>query len=186
MGSNIETIWNEEAVAKLKVGIENGDGFEAIATELGCTRNAIAGKAFRLGLQSQNKAPKARRPPKPRPPKPRPAKPLVSETFSPRAAAIVRGRAHKARSTSRAERIIHKQECDAENPPFQLETQEMPIKAPMPATSKTLMQLTENDCRWPLGVPGTPDFRFCGSPTADMTCGRPYCLGHSSIAYRLR
>ena len=35
-------------------------------------------------------------------------------------------------------------------------------------------------CCWPIGEPGTPEFRFC---TAEAVQGRPYCSEHASIAY---
>ncbi|PPR17879.1 MAG: hypothetical protein CFH37_00847 [Alphaproteobacteria bacterium MarineAlpha9_Bin7] len=41
--------------------------------------------------------------------------------------------------------------------------------------------LTERMCRWPIGHPGDPDFRFCGEA---KIAGRPYCAEHCSLAYR--
>lgn len=35
-------------------------------------------------------------------------------------------------------------------------------------------------CCWPLGEPGTPDFRFCGDPTVPA---KPYCEDHVAVAY---
>ena len=35
-------------------------------------------------------------------------------------------------------------------------------------------------CHWPLGEPGTADFRFCNEPAA---AGRPYCEAHCRCAY---
>ncbi len=35
-------------------------------------------------------------------------------------------------------------------------------------------------CCWPLGEPGTPDFRFCGDPTMPA---KPYCEEHVALAY---
>lgn len=39
---------------------------------------------------------------------------------------------------------------------------------------KTLMELEDHDCRWPVGDVGEKGFFFCGSPTANQ----PYCLAH--------
>jgi GcrA cell cycle regulator len=36
-------------------------------------------------------------------------------------------------------------------------------------------------CCWPIGDPGTPEFRFCEAANA---AGYPYCPGHCAIAYR--
>jgi len=35
-------------------------------------------------------------------------------------------------------------------------------------------------CCWPIGEPGTSDFRFC---EADPVGGKPYCAEHAAIAY---
>jgi GcrA cell cycle regulator len=45
----------------------------------------------------------------------------------------------------------------------------------------TIMDLREYMCRWPMGDPTTPEFRFCG---ARSSTGMPYCAYHSRIAYQ--
>jgi GcrA cell cycle regulator len=35
-------------------------------------------------------------------------------------------------------------------------------------------------CCWPIGEPGTKEFRFC---VAEATSGKPYCAEHASVAY---
>lgn len=35
-------------------------------------------------------------------------------------------------------------------------------------------------CKWPIGDPKQPDFRFCGHPQHE---GKPYCTAHCAIAY---
>jgi GcrA cell cycle regulator len=44
----------------------------------------------------------------------------------------------------------------------------------------TIVELKESMCRWPLGDPATPEFRYCGSPTATG----PYCTYHGGLAYQ--
>ncbi len=46
----------------------------------------------------------------------------------------------------------------------------------------TLLQLTNETCRWPVGDPRSPDFFYCGSPTADLAECRPYCAAHAARA----
>lgn len=48
---------------------------------------------------------------------------------------------------------------------------------------KTLLELTNNTCRWPHGRPGTEKFFFCGAPEADLEKGIPYCARHMRRAY---
>ncbi|MHB0768154.1 GcrA family cell cycle regulator [Bradyrhizobium sp. 5.13L] len=45
----------------------------------------------------------------------------------------------------------------------------------------SLLELSENHCRWPISTPGEDDFCFCGNTAPD---GQPYCAGHSRLAYR--
>jgi len=45
----------------------------------------------------------------------------------------------------------------------------------------SLLELTDNRCRWPISTPGAEDFCFCGNASPD---GQSYCLGHSRLAYR--
>ena len=52
---------------------------------------------------------------------------------------------------------------------------------PQPPKRKTLLELTNECCRWPHGDPTTPDFRFCGAKSPP---GTPYCTYHSQIAYQ--
>ncbi len=45
----------------------------------------------------------------------------------------------------------------------------------------SLLELSEERCRWPISTPGAEDFRFCGNTPVE---GLPYCPGHSRLAYR--
>ena len=45
----------------------------------------------------------------------------------------------------------------------------------------TIMELKESMCRWPLGDPATPEFRYCGGKSP---IGDPYCAHHARVAYQ--
>ncbi len=45
----------------------------------------------------------------------------------------------------------------------------------------TIVELKEAMCKWPLGDPTTPEFRYCGSPS--LSAG-PYCTYHGRLAYQ--
>jgi GcrA cell cycle regulator len=45
----------------------------------------------------------------------------------------------------------------------------------------SLLELSDNRCRWPISTPGADDFCFCGNASPD---GQPYCDGHARLAYR--
>ena len=45
----------------------------------------------------------------------------------------------------------------------------------------SLLELSEERCRWPISTPGAEDFCFCGNTPVE---GLPYCPGHTRLAYR--
>jgi GcrA cell cycle regulator len=45
----------------------------------------------------------------------------------------------------------------------------------------SLLELSEQRCRWPINTPGHEDFCFCGNRPVD---GMPYCAGHTRLAYQ--
>jgi GcrA cell cycle regulator len=45
----------------------------------------------------------------------------------------------------------------------------------------SLLELSEQRCRWPISNPGADDFCFCGNTPVE---GLPYCAGHTRLAYR--
>lgn len=45
----------------------------------------------------------------------------------------------------------------------------------------SLLELSPQSCRWPIGRPGTEDFGFCGNALVE---GLPYCPGHARMAYQ--
>lgn len=45
----------------------------------------------------------------------------------------------------------------------------------------SLLELSEERCRWPINSPGEEDFCFCGDRPLE---GLPYCAGHSRLAYQ--
>jgi GcrA cell cycle regulator len=60
-------------------------------------------------------------------------------------------------------------------------------KAPPPvetkAQRKTLLDLTNECCRWPYGELGERRYFFCGAAGADVARGIPYCPHHMARAY---
>ncbi len=45
----------------------------------------------------------------------------------------------------------------------------------------TVTTLKENMCKWPIGDPSSPNFRFCGHKAKE---GSPYCEAHARMAYQ--
>jgi GcrA cell cycle regulator len=150
--------WTDERVETLKKLWADGLSASQIAAELGgVTRNAVIGKVHRLGLSGRAKSPSsaAARPRKPR------------------------GASHMLRVSRSSMRgntaLAHAYEID-------LEPELEPIDNVIPlGQRRSLLELTEETCRWPIGDPGTADFFFCGGPTVTSL---PYCAYHSRVAYQ--
>lgn len=67
----------------------------------------------------------------------------------------------------------------APEPVVDLIHEEIPIKG------KSLFDLQDNECRWPVGDPGTKSFCFCAREIGqgyDFTA-MPYCAGHARMAF---
>jgi GcrA cell cycle regulator len=45
----------------------------------------------------------------------------------------------------------------------------------------SLLELSEERCRWPISHPGEKDFCFCGNRPLESL---PYCAGHARLAYQ--
>lgn len=58
---------------------------------------------------------------------------------------------------------------------------ESEVYVPPAAAACTLLELTDDTCKWPVGDPQQPDFHFCGGMALR---GLPYCAGHSRVAYQ--
>jgi len=148
--------WTDERVELLKKLWTDGLSASQIAGELGgITRNAVIGKVHRLGLSGRAKSPSSAAP---RPRKARPAAHMVRVSRP-----SVRG------NTA----LAYDYEAEAEP---ELADAVIPMEQ-----RRTLVQLTEATCRWPVGDPGSPDFYFCGGPSRE---DGPYCVHHSRIAYQ--
>ena len=194
--------WTDERIERLKELWSKGMTASQIADELGgVSRNAVIGKAHRLGLQSRpspvkpNEAsaaavveePEAETQEEaPAPPKAK-TKPVAAPAPAPAPAAAAAEREPSAPEP----RIVsvgpggflrqtpHEQQAPIPPaPPRRL----VPAKPSAEVAGKTsLLDLNERICKWPIGHPGEPDFHFCGKPSNP---GFPYCVDHCGVAYQ--
>ncbi len=158
--------WTDERVELLKKLWGDGLSASQIAAEIGgVSRNAVIGKVHRLGLSGRGKATaaSAQRPRK--------------TTQAPSAPAPVA--AQPVRPTPILAPAPPSLEIDAE-PVAATALVEDEIGIPL-SERVTIMDLRESMCRWPMGDPTKPEFRFCG---ARSVTGLPYCAHHSRIAYQ--
>lgn len=153
--------WTDERIALLKKMWKEGKSAAEIAKTLGkgVTRNAVIGKAHRMGLSGRPSPIKKPAPaPKKAPPK-KDAKPLKKPVLTP----VVSGVKHNPLLRDVAE--VRKPEKEA----------------PPPGGGVALIDLTERMCKWPIGDPREDDFTFCGR---GIRAGTPYCTEHVGMAYQ--
>ena len=195
--------WTDQRIDQLKTLWEKGLTASQIADELGgVSRNAVIGKAHRLGLKSRPSPVKANEPDKKAASKksaPAPAKLMAAAPMRPRpaaaaapvAAARTDGEPAAEAKVSSMPRIVSigpggfmrqgpgdQQAPIPPAPPRRL----VPAKpSPEMADKTSLLDLNERVCRWPMGHPGEADFHFCG---VAVNPGFPYCVEHCGRAYQ--
>jgi len=204
--------WNEERIATLTKMWEAGATASQIADELGgVSRNAVIGKAHRLGLKARPSPVKANdkkvgldegevedveRPlaaaarPRPRPPEAPLAETPVEEEDEEVEAEPVNSQPlpHTGESKPRIVSVgpggfLRQGPGDQQAPiPPAPPRRLVPAKPSAEVVGKTsLLDLNERVCRWPMGHPGEPDFHFCGDK---VNPGFPYCVQHCGRAYQ--
>ena len=192
--------WTDERIEQLKTMWEAGQTASQIADALGgVSRNAVIGKAHRLGLQARpspvttkaemEAARAAEAEPAP-PPEPEPEP--VREAAPPRPAPPMPDPARDAVAPAPLPPIMRsvgpggfvRQSPGEQQPPSQPAPPRRLVPAkPSPdiAGKTTLLDLNDRICKWPLGHPGEPDFHFCGEK---VNPGFPYCVDHCGHAYQ--
>ena len=191
--------WTDERIERLKELWSKGITASHIAEELGgVSRNAVIGKAHRLGLQSRPSPVKPNEPGAAKgkeAPADAPweeaapeateaeAEPAPAEA-APAAAPVAPPAAPQPRVVSVGPGGFLRQgpgEQQAPIPPAP-PRRLVPAKPSADVADKTsLLDLNEKICKWPLGHPGEPDFHFCGKPSNP---GFPYCVDHCGVAYQ--
>lgn len=152
--------WTDERVELLKKLWSDGLSASQIAGQLGgVTRNAVIGKVHRLNLSARAK---------PASNTPRPRKVRTAAPHRPSTRGYISGntalKIHAHPAPRRAPQQV----------PF--EDLVVPISLKV-----SLLALTEQMCKWPLGDPGAENFHFCGHRNFN---GLPYCEYHSRVAYQ--
>lgn len=196
--------WTDERIEKLTKMWEGGATASQIADELGgVSRNAVIGKAHRLGLKARpspvkpnekDSAPAApvakpakaeaapRAAPAPRP-APAPAAPRPAPAAAPAAPAAASGTPQPRIVSVGPGGFLRQGPGDQQAPiPPAPPRRLVPAKpSPEIADKTSLLDLNDRICRWPMGHPGEPDFHFCGEA---VNPGFPYCVEHCGRAYQ--
>ena len=159
--------WTDERVELLRQLWLDGRSASQISAELGLgvTRNAVIGKVHRLGLSGRAKsaspaAPRVRQRPAPAP------RAQIASRSANAGGSMVRGNtalAFALEPAIEAKPVFHED-----------------VVVPM-SLRVTIVELKEAMCRWPLGDPTTPEFRYCGIQSNGQG---PYCSHHGRMAYQ--
>jgi len=158
--------WTEQKIQMLKDMWGHGYSASEIAKRLGgLTRNAVIGKAHRLKLSSR---------PSPIRREDEAGNPInAAETVMP-----------LIKSVSKKRAMLRPL------PPVAMPSTVKPSTGKDAFRSIDDLKRTEGiavtkagerHCRWPIGDPRSPDFRFCGCSAYE---GLPYCIDHARMAYQ--
>jgi GcrA cell cycle regulator len=148
-------IWTESQKAFVKEKWEAGVSARTIAVELHTSRNAICGIVNRNHWQTPNT-------------------PLNRPHREKRA--IHRVLSQTGEPLPRRAPAIRRTHSPTPQPPLEWDPVPAAEDMAIPIEQRrSLMQLTDKTCRFPVGYPGSVDFFFCGAAPRD---GSPYCTGH--------
>ena len=194
--------WTDERIALLKQYWESGSSASQIADRLGegLSRNAVIGKAHRLGLSAR---PSPLKTAEPRNGEAKPAARKVEAKPATKPVAAAKPPANVAPATAAkpaapvalatpalatpALAPVALAPVAQTAPPSDVPPAPVPVpaRASQPVRAKgakvTLLDLNDRICKWPIGHPDEAGFHFCGKP---VNPGFPYCQEHCLVAYQ--
>jgi GcrA cell cycle regulator len=152
--------WTDERVELLRKLWSEGLSASQIAAQIGgVTRNAVIGKVHRLSLSGRAK---------PAGSVPRPRKVRSTSPHRPVTRTMIVGNTALK---------IHAHPAPRRMPvPVPIEDLVVPI-----SLNVSLLALTDQMCKWPLGDPSSDAFHFCGHRNFNSL---PYCEYHARVAYQ--
>ena len=161
--------WTDQKIQMLKEMWGHGYSASEIAKRLGgLTRNAVIGKAHRLKLSAG--AASVKRAP-------------VADAYGVPSAEVVSSmKSTRKRVMLRPLPVVPTAGATIAKAP-EREQVTIPDMAALNKRTEGIAVTKAGDrhCRWPVGDPRSPDFRFCGCNTYE---GLPYCIDHARVAYQ--
>jgi GcrA cell cycle regulator len=173
--------WTEQRIETLRKLWGQGQTASQIAAILGgITRNAVIGKAHRLGLTGRPSPIKREAGASPQPRRRAAAAPSRRMPGAGQPGGGLHGQplpqTHAAHAASAVPQQARVQTPAA---PAARETPAAPAAA-KPAAPRASAHAGSKTCSWPMGDPKQPGFHFCGEPAE---IGKPYCHQHCHVAY---
>ena len=161
--------WTPELIKELKRLWNKGLTTVEIGNRIGVSKNAVVGKAHRLGLEG-------------RPSPIKREKKKITENIK------VEEKKKKEPEIIQETTKIKEEELESFEtssfPPEEILKAEPIVETVKPKKNKRkgvqLVDLKPNSCRWPEGDPKDPDFCFCGQECVN---GKIYCEEHCAVAY---
>jgi GcrA cell cycle regulator len=189
--------WSEEVITQLRALWAEGHSTAEIGRRLGVTKNAIVGKAHRLDLPARPSP--IRRDPDAEPARRSTVRRVEGPTLPPLPSAVADSVAGVPAFGSVCPSVAPPPIAVAPPPPPRPPVVVRPVIAP-PAPPRPVVLAPRPiapppprpiavaprpygrvvTCCWPIGEPGTREFRFCDVPSEP---GRPYCEDHVKVAY---
>jgi len=151
--------WSAEAIEQLRALWAEGPSTAEIGRRMGISKNAVVGKAHRLHL---------------------PARPSPIQREQIHALAAAPGTGEAPRPVAASAPPVPRPVPVPRVAPAPAPTPAPVMRAAPPAVVRPFQRSSARNCCWPIGEPGTPEFRFC---TGEAMPTKPYCLEHASIAY---
>lgn len=161
--------WTDERIGQLKKMWKEGKSAADIAKFLGkgVTRNAVIGKAHRMGLSGR-----------PSPIKKPPAPTKKEKTVSKK---IVTIPVSSSKKHTGKDAVVNALKANAAIAREAEELKKIEKELPQIGGGVALIDLSERMCKWPIGDPREADFSFCGR---GIRQGTPYCPEHAAMAYQ--
>lgn len=155
-----DVTWRDDAILRLRILWEEGRSTAEIGRQLGVSKNAVIGKAHRLKLAQR----------------PSPIRVATSESARPSRCRRTETPPDGARS-----RCGPRKSRRVSLPPLASTSNAFTPALPVPVSARLPgLSSRKTACCWPMGEPGTHDFRFCDFPAV---AGKPYCGQHCCLAY---
>lgn len=170
--------WSDEIISHLRALWAEGHSTAEIGRRLGVTKNAIVGKAHRLDLPARPSP--IRRDPDAAPTRRATVRRVEGPTLPPLPSAVADGGSNfstfvRAPVAPRVPAVAR-----PAAPPVQRAAPRPVIAQSRPVAVAPRPYGRVVTCCWPIGEPGTREFRFCDVPSEP---GRPYCEDHVKVAY---
>lgn len=163
--------WNDEIIVRLRALWTEGHSTAEIGRRINVSKNAVVGKAHRLGLTARP-SPIRREGRDSAVPHASPARRVAGPTLPPLPAGD--SRLHEAPLRREPVEVA----VDSAAPPPMMRPESPAVATPVRAVPPRTSRLVA--CCWPIGEPGTPSFRFCDD---DALHNKPYCAKHATLAY---